>query len=176
MAPRAWRGPACPQRTGGARITPHRAPGRPLRITSHTTVAILWEGILNLLRVGNRSFWGSGRPRRPFQKVGGFAPHLLEAQTPKMIDFRSLRSFTTLDPAKVQPRNLAGIGLRRGYGRSGVGSCGARPGMDRTAPCTPSSFRWVAEDRFGPQIGNKNHNLYFGFWPASRPNLAPRPL
>ncbi len=40
----------------------------------------LREGILNLLRAGNRSLWGSGRPRgprRPFQKVGGFAPHIL---------------------------------------------------------------------------------------------------
>ncbi len=28
-------------------------------------VAALWEVILNLLRVGNRSFWWSGRPRGP---------------------------------------------------------------------------------------------------------------
>jgi hypothetical protein len=44
-------------------------------------VAALWEGILNLLRVGHRSIWRSGRPRvprRPFQKVGGFSPHLLQ--------------------------------------------------------------------------------------------------
>ena len=35
----------------------------------------------DFVRVGNRSFWGSGRPRgprRPLQKVGGEAPHLLE--------------------------------------------------------------------------------------------------
>ncbi len=34
--------------------------------------------ICNLLRVGSRSFWGSGRPREPrrlFQKAGGEAPH-----------------------------------------------------------------------------------------------------
>ncbi len=38
-------------------------------------------GTLSFLRIGNRSFWGSGRPRgpnRPFQKVGGFAPHFLQ--------------------------------------------------------------------------------------------------
>jgi hypothetical protein len=35
----------------------------------------------NCFRIRNRSFLGSGRPRepgRPFQKAGGFAPHLLE--------------------------------------------------------------------------------------------------
>ena len=44
-------------------------------------VAVLWEVISYCLRIGNLSFWGSGRPRgrgRPFQKVGGFAPHFLE--------------------------------------------------------------------------------------------------
>ncbi len=44
-------------------------------------VAVLWEGTFNVLRIGNWSFWGSGRPRgpgRPFQKVGGEAPHFLE--------------------------------------------------------------------------------------------------
>ncbi len=44
-------------------------------------VAALWEVIFNCSRIGTRSFWGSGRPRgprRPFQKVGGFAPHLFE--------------------------------------------------------------------------------------------------
>ncbi len=44
-------------------------------------VAVAWEGSLNFSMVRNRSFWGSGRPRgprRPFQNVGGFAPHLLE--------------------------------------------------------------------------------------------------
>ncbi len=44
-------------------------------------LAVLWDQFLNFIRIGNRSFWGSGRPRgprRPFQTVGGFAPHLLE--------------------------------------------------------------------------------------------------
>ena len=43
---------------------------------------VLWEGFLNFIRVGNRLFWELGRPRgprRPFQNVGGFAPHLLQA-------------------------------------------------------------------------------------------------
>ncbi len=38
--------------------------------------------IMNIIRIGNRSFWGSGRPRgpgRPFQKVGGETPHRLAA-------------------------------------------------------------------------------------------------
>ncbi len=44
-------------------------------------VAVLWEVIFIFFRIGNRSVWGSGRPRgpgRPFRWVGGFAPHLLE--------------------------------------------------------------------------------------------------
>ena len=44
-------------------------------------VAVLWEGVFQFFKVGNRSFWGSGRPqgpRIPGQKVGGFAPDLFE--------------------------------------------------------------------------------------------------
>ncbi len=45
----------------------------------------------NCLRIGNRSFGGSGWSRGT-------------AQTPKLSDFRSLNSFRTLGPAKVQPQ------------------------------------------------------------------------
>ncbi len=65
------------------------------------SVAVLFEGMLNSLRVINRSFRGSGRPRgprRPFQNVGGLRPPPFArvsgapgaAQTFKMTDFRSL--------------------------------------------------------------------------------------
>ncbi len=39
------------------------APQRERLAREEISVAVLWEGILNLLRVGNRPFWGSGRPR-----------------------------------------------------------------------------------------------------------------
>ena len=54
---------------------------KPYEFIGFGAIDVLWEVVLNLLRVGNRSFWGSGRlrgHRRPLQKVGGKAPHLLE--------------------------------------------------------------------------------------------------
>jgi hypothetical protein len=50
--------------------------------------AELWEGNLNLLRAGNRSFWRFGRPRghrKPFQKppFARVSGALGAAQTPK---------------------------------------------------------------------------------------------
>jgi len=44
-------------------------------------VAAPWEEISNFLRVGDRSFWGSGRPRGPrwpFRWARGPRPHLFE--------------------------------------------------------------------------------------------------
>ena len=44
-------------------------------------VAVLWEEIRNCLRVANRSFWGSGRPRVPwwpFRWAGVPRPHYFE--------------------------------------------------------------------------------------------------
>ncbi len=59
-----------------------RQPSLPRRQKRRSYVAVLWEGILNCLRVGHRSFCGSGRPRgpgRPFQKMGELRPpHLLQ--------------------------------------------------------------------------------------------------
>ncbi len=51
-----------------------------LESAARLSVVVLWEVIFNLLRIGNRSFWGSGRhrgPGRPFRWVGGFAPYLV---------------------------------------------------------------------------------------------------
>ncbi len=64
---------AAPRSLGG--------PSRGGRAASPLGVAALWEVSFKFLRVGNRSCWGSGRPRgpgRPFHWVGGFAHHLLE--------------------------------------------------------------------------------------------------
>ncbi len=66
-------------------------------------VAVLLEVIFDCLRIGDRLFLGSGRPRGPFQEVGGFAPHLLEGlpgprgppRPPKMADLRSIKNKKT---------------------------------------------------------------------------------
>ncbi len=45
----------------------------------------LGGNFFNCSRIGNRSLWGSGRPRwprRPFQKVGGFAPSIFWSGPP----------------------------------------------------------------------------------------------
>ncbi len=95
-----------------AEVVPHL--GLPSRdqIVDRPYVASLWVAIQlsNFLRIGNRSFWESERPRgppRPFQKVGGFAPHLSEgfpgppgaAQTSKMTDVQSLKPSKMLNQA-----------------------------------------------------------------------------
>jgi hypothetical protein len=62
-------------------------------------VAVLWEVVLNLFKIGKTSLLGSGRPRGlrgPFQMVGDFAPAPFArvsgapgaTETPKMTDLR----------------------------------------------------------------------------------------
>ncbi len=57
------------------------------------------RGVFNFYK-GRKSLifgvWAARGPGRPFQTVGGFAPHLLAAQTPKMTDPRSLTNFKIL--------------------------------------------------------------------------------
>jgi hypothetical protein len=87
-------------------------------------VAAPWVAIplFNLLRIGDRPFWGSGRPRghgRPSQKVGG------EAQTPKMAP-----PFRRASRAPGAPETLA-----KGRGRSPppFGRASGAPGAAQTS-------------------------------------------
>ncbi len=73
---------ACPQEQRPIAVRAQRATSRPWR--AHPP-SWLHAGLVNkfyyFLRIGDRPFVGSGWPRgpwRPFRKVGGEAPHLLQ--------------------------------------------------------------------------------------------------
>ena len=67
--------------------------------------------LINFLRIGDRPFWGSARPRgprKPFQKVGRRSPPPSgmvsrtpgAAQTPKMTDFQCLKHSKNFKPSQ----------------------------------------------------------------------------
>jgi hypothetical protein len=100
------------------------------------SVAALWVAIEfeDLLRVRNRSFWGSGRPRgprRPLQKVGGEALFPFArvcgapgaAQTPEMTDFRPLENSKSLP--KYSHVRAEAVHLSEVSKKSQGRSCGA---------------------------------------------------